>query len=143
MAIINCGSTKEQQQIVHMRGFKLNTILRKDPYTLPFMDEILDKVVGHEVYLFLDGCSRYHQIQIACEDHYKMALITDWGAFVWVVMPFGLKNVPPAYQRAMSKTFKDYLDDLKLFLMISKYLMILIYIYPNYGNVLRNVKSMG
>jgi hypothetical protein len=32
-------------------------------------------------------------------------------AFVWVVMPFGLKNVPPMHQRVVSNFFKDYLDD--------------------------------
>jgi hypothetical protein len=122
---------------------KLNATLKKDPYALPFMDEVFDKVASHEVHLFLDGYFGYHQTQIACEDRYKMALITDWGAFVWVVMPFGLKNVPLAYQRIMSKTFKDYLDDLKLFLMISQYLLIWINIYPNYKNVLKNVRSMG
>jgi hypothetical protein len=32
-------------------------------------------------------------------------------------MSFGLKNVPPTYQRVVKKTFKDYLDDfMKLFL---------------------------
>ncbi len=45
-----------------------------------------------------------------------MTFIRNWGAFVWVVMPFGFKNAPPTYQRAMSKAFKDYLDDfIKLF----------------------------
>jgi hypothetical protein len=41
----------------------------------------------------------------------------DWGAFVWVVMPFGLKNAPPMYQRTMSKPFKDYLDDFMKFFL--------------------------
>jgi hypothetical protein len=78
-----------------------------------FTDEVLDKVVGREVYLFLDGFFGYHQIQIAPEDGYKMISET----FVWVVMPFGLKNVLPMYQRVMNKFFKDYLDDfMKLFL---------------------------
>jgi hypothetical protein len=32
-------------------------------------------------------------------------------------MSFGLKNVPPTYQRMVNKIFKDYLDDfMKLFL---------------------------
>ncbi len=90
---------------------KLNATTKKDQYPLPFMDEVLDKVESHEVYSFLDGSSGYHQIQIVHEDHYKMALITYWGMFVWVVMPFGLKNAPPTYQRTTSKTFKDYSDD--------------------------------
>jgi hypothetical protein len=39
------------------------------------------------------------------------------GTFVWVVMSFGLKNVPPTYQIVVNKIFKDYLDDfMKLFL---------------------------
>ncbi len=32
-------------------------------------------------------------------------------------MPFGVKNGPPTYQKAMTKTFKEYLDDfMKIFL---------------------------
>jgi hypothetical protein len=58
----------------------------------------LDEVVKHDVYLFLDGFSNYHQIMITSEDRYKIAFIIDWGVFVWVVMPFGLKNAPPTYQ---------------------------------------------
>jgi hypothetical protein len=96
---------------------KLNAVTKKDPYPLPFTDEVLDKVVGHEVYSFLDGFSSYHQIQIAPDNRYKMTFITNWGAFVWVIMSFGLKNTPPTYQRAVSRAFKDYSDDfMKLFL---------------------------
>ncbi len=76
---------------------KLNAMTKKNPYPLPFMDEVLDKVVGHEVYLFLDGFFGYQQIQIASKDRYKMTFITDWGVFVWVVMPFVLKTAPPNY----------------------------------------------
>jgi hypothetical protein len=57
----------------------------------------LDEVVRHDVYPFFDGFFDYHQIKIAPKDKYKTAFITDWGAFVWVMMPFGLKNVPPTY----------------------------------------------
>jgi hypothetical protein len=35
---------------------------------LPFMDEVINTIVGHELYTFLDGFSRYHQISIAIED---------------------------------------------------------------------------
>jgi hypothetical protein len=63
------------------------------------MEEVLDMVVGHEVYKsFLDGFSSYHHIMIALEDKYKTTFIIDWGSFSWIVLPFGLKNVPPTYQ---------------------------------------------
>jgi hypothetical protein len=39
---------------------KLNAITKKDPYPLPFIDEVINIVNGHEVYTFLDGYSRYH-----------------------------------------------------------------------------------
>jgi hypothetical protein len=40
---------------------KLNKATKKDPYPLPFLDEVLKIVVGYEAYSFLDGYSRYHQ----------------------------------------------------------------------------------
>jgi hypothetical protein len=76
---------------------------------LPFIEEVLDKMAGHEVYLFLDGFFGYHQIMIALENRYKAAFITDLVTFVLVVMPFGLKIAPPTYQRAVNTTFKDYI----------------------------------
>jgi hypothetical protein len=75
----------------------MNATTKKYPYPLPFTNELLDKVVGNEVYSFFDGFPRYHQIQIAPEDRYKTTFITYWGAFVWVVMSFGFKNAPPTH----------------------------------------------
>jgi hypothetical protein len=39
---------------------RLNATTKKDPYPLPFMDEVLDLVAKHEVYSFLDKFSNYH-----------------------------------------------------------------------------------
>ena len=50
---------------------KLNAGTRKDHFPLPFMDQMLEIVVGHEFYCFLDGYSRYNQIEIALEDQEK------------------------------------------------------------------------
>ncbi len=56
---------------------KLNAATKKDPYPLPFIDEVLNTVVGYEAYSFLDGYSTYHQISIGLEDKYKIAFVTD------------------------------------------------------------------
>lgn len=87
---------------------KLNATTKKDPY-LPFTKEVLDMVAGHEMYSFLTGFLGYHQIMIALENWYKTTFITDWGAFVWVIMLFGLKNDPPTYQRVVNMAFREYL----------------------------------
>jgi hypothetical protein len=48
-------------------------------------------------YSFLNGYYGYHQISIALKDKYKTTFVTNWGAFTWVLMPFGIKNGPPTY----------------------------------------------
>jgi len=54
---------------------------------------------------------------IAPKDRYKIAFITIWGTFVWIIMPFGLKNVPPTHQQAMSMAFHEYFEVfMKLFM---------------------------
>jgi hypothetical protein len=38
----------------------LNKVTKKDRTPLPFIDELLDSVAGHEQYSFFDGYSGYH-----------------------------------------------------------------------------------
>ena len=47
---------------------KLNTVIRKDHFPFPFMDQVLERVSGHPFYCFLDGYSGYFQIEIVVED---------------------------------------------------------------------------
>ena len=47
---------------------KLNKATWKDHFPLPFIDQMLDRLAGHEYYCFLDGYSGYNQIAIAPED---------------------------------------------------------------------------
>jgi hypothetical protein len=47
---------------------KLNPITKKYPYLLPFTNEVINTIAGHEVYTFLDGFFGYHQIFIALDD---------------------------------------------------------------------------
>jgi len=55
---------------------KLNVATKKDPYPLPFIDEVLNTVVGYEAYSFLDGYSGYHQISIVPKDKYKTTFVS-------------------------------------------------------------------
>lgn len=55
----------------------LNDATKKDPNLLPFIEGVLNEVVGHEVYSFLDGIFGYHQIMITHEDMYKITFITN------------------------------------------------------------------
>jgi hypothetical protein len=47
------------------------------------------------------------------KDQYNTTFVMDWGAFIWKVMPFGVKK----YQIIVTKAFKEYLDQfMKTFL---------------------------
>ena len=50
---------------------RLNEVTRKDHFPLPFMDQLLERISGNPFYCFLDGYSRYFQIEIAAEDQEK------------------------------------------------------------------------
>ncbi len=90
---------------------------KKAPYPFPFINEVINIVTRHEVYTSLDGFSKYHQILIALEDQHKNCFCDRLGAFVWVVMPFGVKNGVPTYHRAITKMFCEYIDVfMKIFL---------------------------
>ena len=47
---------------------KLNKVTRKDHFSLPFIDKMLDRLIDHEFCCFLDGYSDYNQIAIAPKD---------------------------------------------------------------------------
>jgi hypothetical protein len=57
--------------------WKLNVAMKKDPYPLPFIDEVFNIIVGHKTYSFLNGFFKYHKISIAFEDQYKTTFVID------------------------------------------------------------------
>jgi hypothetical protein len=42
----------------------LNKLTLMDPFPIPFTNEIINEVVGHECYSFTDEFSRYNQVPI-------------------------------------------------------------------------------
>ena len=90
---------------------KLNAITIKGAFPLPFTHLMLDQVAGHEMYSFMDGYSGYNQLAIAPKDREKTTFITEWGAFMYLVMPFGLCNALATFQRCMMVIFADFLHE--------------------------------
>ena len=89
---------------------KLIAGTRKDHFPLPFVDQMLERVAGHEFYCFLDGYSGYNQIEIALEDQEKTTFTCPFGTFVFRKMPFGLCNALGTFQRCMMGIFSDMIE---------------------------------
>ncbi|GKB04809.1 putative nucleotidyltransferase, ribonuclease H [Tanacetum coccineum] len=90
---------------------KLNNATRKDHFPLPFIDQMLERLAGHEYYCFLDGFSGYFQIPIAPEDQEKTTFTCPYGTFAYKRMPFGLCNAPATFQRCMTAIFHELIED--------------------------------
>jgi hypothetical protein len=56
------------------------------------MDHFLEKVVGANRMLMIDGFSGYNQITVHQDDKEKMTFTTPWGTFMYDKMPFSLMN---------------------------------------------------
>nr|GEV12304.1 reverse transcriptase domain-containing protein [Tanacetum cinerariifolium] len=79
---------------------KLNDATRKDHFSLPFMDQMLERLARNEFYCFLDGFSGYFQILIDPQDQEKTTFTCPYGTFAYRRMPFGLCNAPGTFQRS-------------------------------------------
>ena len=76
---------------------KLNAATKKDHFSFPSIDQILDRLAGQTYFCFLDGYSRYNQIAIYLDDQEKTTFTCPFGTFPFRRMPFGLCNAPVTF----------------------------------------------
>nr|GFA68478.1 DNA-directed DNA polymerase [Tanacetum cinerariifolium] len=68
---------------------KLNKATRKDHFPLPFMDQMLERLVGNQYYCFLDGLFGYFQIPIDPKDQKKTTFTAHTERLLTVACIFG------------------------------------------------------
>jgi len=89
---------------------QLNKVTIKNRYPLPRIDDLMDQMVGVEVFSKIDLRSGYHQIRVKMEDISKTALRTRYGHYEYFVMPFGVTNAPGVFMKYMNRIFHPFLD---------------------------------
>jgi hypothetical protein len=87
---------------------KLNGVTKRDAYPLPWIDEMMDTLGEAHWFSSMDLTSGYWQIGMDPDSIPKTAFISREGLYEFNVMPFGLCNGPPTFQRAMDNILGDY-----------------------------------
>ncbi|GJS15402.1 reverse transcriptase domain-containing protein [Tanacetum coccineum] len=96
---------------------KLNEATAKDHFPLPFMDQMLERLVGNKYFCFLDGFSGYFQIPIDPIDQEKTTFTCPFRTHAYRRMPFGFCNAPATFQRCMLAIFHDMIEEsIKVFM---------------------------
>jgi hypothetical protein len=97
-----------------------NNACKKDPFSLPRIDEVVESTAGCSLLRFLDCYSGCHQIPLKIEDQIKTSFITQFSAFCCTTITFGLKSVGTTYQRGIQnylhtqlrRNAEAYMDDM-------------------------------
>lgn len=91
---------------------KLNSITRKDAYSLPLINEILDHLKNAKYLSSIDIAKAFWEIPLNPVDKDKTAFyVPGRGMYRFVVMPFGLTNAPATQQRLMDMLFTPEFDN--------------------------------
>ena len=95
----------------------LNTQTIPDRYPLPNIADFSARLHGSKVFTKLDLTKGYYQVPMSTGDIPQTAVITPFGLFQWLRMPFGLRNSGYTFQRLMDQILQGlpycfvYVDD--------------------------------
>ena len=96
----------------------LNNATINDNYPIPRIQDFTAQLAGCTIFSKIDLARGYNQISVWPKDVPKTAVITPFGLYEFLCMPFGLKNAAQTFQHFMDQVLHglnfvfDYLNDI-------------------------------
>jgi hypothetical protein len=101
----------------------LNAVTQVPFYTMPLVQENLDRLSGNKYFSVVDMKDAYYHIPIKPELKHNTGIITPWGFFQYERLAFGLSRAPATFTNIMDQVLLGlgnticliFMDDLLIF----------------------------
>ena len=88
---------------------KLNSVTIPDKYPIPEINEMLANLENNKLFTVIDLKSGFHQIPLCESDIKKFAISENNGKYEFLRLPYGLKNAPATFQRALDDILRQHI----------------------------------
>src|SRR3954469_8164054 len=102
----------KRRVVVDLR--KVNALTKGQAYVMKDIQQLLEKIAGHEYISGFDFTQGYNQIPMAEDSKEYTAFAIPGpkgGQYHFNVMPFGLKGAPATFQQFMDDVFRPFLGE--------------------------------
>ena len=116
----------------------LNTVVIRKRQPLPLIEDVIDRLVGIEVFAMLDLKDGFFHVPVEESSRKHTSFVTPSGQWEFCKVPFGLCNSQPVFQRYIQFILKDPIREKILMIYIDD----LIILAENLSEALENLKKV-
>ena len=86
---------------------RMNDAIKRRPYPLPKIADILQRLAGFTYATALDLSMGYYHVPLDEESQKLCTTVLPWAKYQWTRLPMGVKCAPDVFQHIVDKLFGD------------------------------------